>query len=260
MTATDRLLPHDDAAERAVLGSILIENAKLSAAQQMLDWTDFYKDAHGTIFRTMERLADQGFGIDEITVKDELARTGDLGTVGGLAYIAALSDRLPFPEHVKDYARIVREKASLRSVIKAADTIQNKAYTDGHDPAVLLAELERGLDTLRATVRSPVSPVFELRIWDLSVAAFEEKKTVDWLVEPILAPPDVISLVGDGGIGKSKLAAAMALAMAFGKPLWGHFQVRSPGSVIYVNEERPDLTLRHLHTLAPSMGIDPTEI
>jgi len=244
MSAPDQLLPHDIDAERAVLGSVLIENSQLAPVRETLTARDFYKDAHGKIFRTMERLADQGGGIDEITVKDELARTGDLEAVGGPAYIASLGDVVPFPRHAKDYARIVKEKANLRSLIKAADSIQRKAYEDGHEPAALVAELEREIEEFRSTASMSGSLGFPLRTWDLSLAAFEQVTVVDWLVEPF----------------KSKTAAATASAVAFGKPLWGHYPVSKPGKVIYVNEERPDLTLRHLHTLAPSMGIDRGEI
>jgi len=242
------------------LGSILIENPQLAMARKTLTPCDFYKDAHGKIFRSMEHLADQGSGIDEITVKDELTRTGELETVGGPAYIAALADNVPYPDHVKDYARIVREKATLRSLIKVSEQLQAKAYTDGHDPAALQEELKQELETLRTGIRAGSARGFKLHTWDLSVAAFEAVVKVDWLVEPIMAPPDVLSLVGDGGVGKSKIAAATAMAVAFGKPLWGHYPVSKPGKVIYVNEERPDLTLRQVHTLAPYTGIDPKEI
>jgi DnaB helicase-like protein/AAA domain-containing protein len=257
---SDRLLPHDENAERAVLGSILIENSKLAVVQEVLVGKDFYKDANVKLFLAMGRLAERGSGVDEITLKDELQRTGELEAVGGPAYIASLADNAPYPEHVIDYSRIVREKATLRSLIATADSIQRRAYTDGHDPAALLAELEKEVEGVRMKASIAGSSGFPLRTWDLSVAAFEAVAAVDWLVEPIMAPPDVVSLVGDGGVGKSKVAASTALAVAFGKSLWGHFLVSKPGKVIYVNEERPDITLRHLHTLAPSMGIDPKEI
>ena len=74
----DHLLPHDDNAEGAVLGSILIENSKLATAREILVGTDFYKDANKKVFLAMGRLADRGSGVDEITLKDELERTGEL--------------------------------------------------------------------------------------------------------------------------------------------------------------------------------------
>src|SRR5438093_13449966 len=90
--ANDHVLPQDERAEAAVLGSILIENSRLAPVREILAAGEFCKDAHTKIFRTMEHLADEGIGIDEITVKDELAQTGELEAAGGPAYIASLAD------------------------------------------------------------------------------------------------------------------------------------------------------------------------
>ena len=88
----DRILPHEYAAEPAVLGSILIDNSKLPVALESLAHSHFYKEANGRICQAMGRLADRGYGIDEITLRDELVRTGELEVVGGPAYVSALAD------------------------------------------------------------------------------------------------------------------------------------------------------------------------
>src|SRR6185369_14105457 len=88
----DCLLPHDDNAESAVLGSVLIDDSKLTALREILTDSDFYRLRNSTIFEAMRNLGDRGVPVDDITLKDELKRTGKLETAGGPAYIGALAD------------------------------------------------------------------------------------------------------------------------------------------------------------------------
>ncbi len=256
----DRLPPYDEEAERAALGSILQDNAQLMIVQEILAATDFYRTASRKIFEGMGRLSKRGVPIDDLTLKNEMSEVGELEAVGGPAYIASLADGIASPGNAKYYAGIVKEKAVFRELIRLASRIQHRAFTGEGQPSDLAADLMAEAQRIGAVGRISSGVGFPLRTWDLSVRAFESVVAVDWLVEPIMAPPDVISLVGDGGVGKSKVAASTALSVAFGKPLFQNFSVPKVGKVLYLNEERPDLTLRHFHTLAPSMGIIPEEI
>src|SRR5437660_7487272 len=93
--ALDRPLPQNPEAERSVLGSILINNNAFYRVVGTIDTEDFFKDANRSIFAAMRALAEQSREIDGLTVKDELAKRAQLETVGGAAYIAALTDAVP---------------------------------------------------------------------------------------------------------------------------------------------------------------------
>ena len=113
-------LPHNLEAEKCVLGAILINNQAFNQAAEVIDAEDFFRDAHRRIFEKMVGLTDRSQPVDLVTLKDELARSGDLDEVGGPAYISALTDGVPRSANVEYYARIVKEKSTLRRLIQSA--------------------------------------------------------------------------------------------------------------------------------------------
>ena len=141
--AAERTLPHNLEAERSVLGAILIHNAAFNVAAERIDSGDFFRDAHRRVFDTMVDLNERGQAIDLVTLKDELARSGDLDDVGGAAYIAALADGVPRSTNVEHYARIVKERATLRHLIQSANRILGMAYKAEEDADTLLDQAEQ---------------------------------------------------------------------------------------------------------------------
>jgi replicative DNA helicase len=143
--AVDRTLPHNLEAERSVLGAILIHNDAFNSAAEVLSPRDFFRDAHRRIFEKMVQLSERGNAIDFITLKEALSRSGDLDEVGGPAYIAALVDGLPHATNIEYYARIVREKATLRNLIFSANKILANAYEAEQEPNQILDEAEQSI-------------------------------------------------------------------------------------------------------------------
>ena len=141
--AAERTLPHNLEAERSVLGAILIHNDAFNVAAELVDSGDFFRDAHRRVFNTMVDLNERGQAIDLVTLKDELARSGDLDDVGGAAYIAALVDGVPRSTNVEHYARIVKERATLRNLIQSANRILGMAYRAEEDADTLLDQAEQ---------------------------------------------------------------------------------------------------------------------
>ena len=139
----ERPLPHNLEAERCVLGSILIRNDAFNIAVELVDADDFFRDAHRRVFEQMVGLNERGQAIDFVTIKDELNRSGDLDDVGGPAYISALADGVPRSTNVEHYARIVKEKAKLRSLIHSANKIVSTAYEAERDADTVLDEAEQ---------------------------------------------------------------------------------------------------------------------
>ena len=124
----ERTLPHNLEAERSVLGAILLHNDAFNLAAEVIDAADFFRDAHRRIFDKMVKLVERGDAIDLVTLKEELGRSGELDEVGGPAYITALVDGVPRSTNVEHYARIIKEKATLRNLIFSANKILATAY------------------------------------------------------------------------------------------------------------------------------------
>jgi len=145
VAAAERSLPHNLEAERSVLGAILIHNDAFNLAAQVIDAGDFYREAHRRIFNRMVELNERGQAIDFVTLKEVLARNAELDEVGGPAYVASLADGVPRATNVEYYARIVKEKATLRNLIFAANRILTNAYGAEQESDLILDEAESAI-------------------------------------------------------------------------------------------------------------------
>jgi replicative DNA helicase len=141
----ERSLPHNLDAERCVLGAVLLNNDSFNRAAELIDSADFFRDAHRRIFDKMVKLSERGDAIDLVTLKEELARAGEIDEVGGPAYIAALVDGVPRSTNVEHYAKIVKEKATLRNLIFSANKILATAYQAEEDADVILDQAEHAI-------------------------------------------------------------------------------------------------------------------
>jgi replicative DNA helicase len=143
--APERTLPHNLDAERSVLGAILIDNDAFNVAAAVIGSRAFFRDAHRRIFDRMVALAERSQPIDLVTLKEELDRSGDLDEVGGPAYIASLLDGVPRATNVEYYARIVKEKSTLRGLIFSANKILSNAYEADQDADIILDDAESAI-------------------------------------------------------------------------------------------------------------------
>src|SRR3970282_1437622 len=145
VAAAERTLPHNLEAERSILGAILVHNDAFNLAAHVIDARDFYRDAHRRVFTRMVALNEPGHAIDFVTLKEEVVRSGELDDVGGPAYIASLADGVPRATNVEYYARIVKEKSTLRNLIFAANKILTNAYEADQDSDQILDEAESAI-------------------------------------------------------------------------------------------------------------------
>src|SRR5690606_40906670 len=126
--------PYAPEAEISVLGAMLIDGDAVSKAVEIVDDSMFYREANRRIFRAMARLFQQGQVIDPVTVAEELKKTDELDSAGGMSYLAELLDAVPTAANLEYHARIVRERALLRRLIEAASHIIRDAYDIGERP------------------------------------------------------------------------------------------------------------------------------
>ncbi len=141
-TTLERPLPHNLEAERSILGAILLDNFALNAAVEKVKSEDFFLPQHRQIYERMVQLGEKQQAIDIVTLMEDLSRRGELESAGGIAYLSQLADGLPRVTNVDHYARIVKEKAVLRSLIHSASAIQEQALAAGEDADVILDRAE----------------------------------------------------------------------------------------------------------------------
>ena len=144
-TARHKLPPQNIEAEQSVLGGILIENTALNRVVEILTHEDFYRDAHQRIFQALVDLSEKNEPADLITLTNRLKNKNLLDDVGGSSYLAALIDMVPTAANIEHYARIVKEKATLRRLIDVATQIITQSYADSGDLDAFLDEAEQAI-------------------------------------------------------------------------------------------------------------------
>ncbi len=220
--AAERTLPHNLEAERSVLGAILLHNDAFNLAAEVIDSRDFFRDAHRRIFDKMVKLSERGDAIDLVTLKDELARSGEIEEVGGPSYIAALVDGVPRSTNVEHYARIIKEKATLRSLIFSANKILATAYEAEEDADVILDQAEHaifaiaddkvrdGFVSLRDLAQGSLETIEKLHARKELVTGVPTGFTdLDELTSGLQAS-DLIIVAGRPSMGKTSLVLNMA--------------------------------------------------
>lgn len=144
-TGMGKLPPQAVDLEEAVLGALMIEKDALSAVVDILKPQSFYKDAHQRIYAAIVTLFTNSEPIDMLTVKSQLARSGDLEFVGGASYLAELTMKVNSAANIEYHSRVVTEHSLKRSLITMATAILKKAYEDTTDVFQMLDETEQEL-------------------------------------------------------------------------------------------------------------------
>lgn len=157
-------LPAHVEAERAVLGSLLLNDENISVVLELLAAQDFYLPAHQTIFQAIMQIVQQQRRVDLVTLQDELQKAGQLDAIGGIVYLISLQEDIPAVGLIEQHCKIVKEKAVLRELINSASNIIANCY--GQDEKRIEAVLDEAEKTIFqiAEKRSKQSFV-QLTIW-----------------------------------------------------------------------------------------------
>src|ERR1700679_4078254 len=113
----DQGLPASIDAEKTILGAILLDNAAHSEAAEKLEADDFSLDSHKRIYIRMSELMDEQRAVDIVTLSHLLAKYKEVESVGGVAYLASLTEGLPRRPVIEEYIRIVKDKSLLRRLM-----------------------------------------------------------------------------------------------------------------------------------------------
>ena len=137
--------PQDIEAEQAVLGAIFLDAEALVEAMAQIEPQDFYRRAHQIIFRSMIALNDRNENIDIITLKSQIESENTLEDVGGISYLTELSQVTPTASGVAHYAKIVKDKSTLRELIQAATKIVKEGYSQEGSVEEIVEAAEKGI-------------------------------------------------------------------------------------------------------------------
>jgi len=220
---SNRVPPQDIAAERGVLGGVLVHGADvLAGVAASLKPADFYDRRHAKIFAAMLALYEKDQPVDEITVTSRLSDEGQLEAVGAAAYLAELADILLGPAHVDHYASLVKDKALLRNFVAAAHQAIEEAHSHQADPDIALEGAERAIfAATQERLNQQLSPLSEVVTSALKVieTRFKNKgqvagvptgfKKLDQLTTG-LQPGDLIIVAGRPSMGKTAFALNIA--------------------------------------------------
>ena len=226
----DKLPPHDELAERAVLGCCLdVEVPAAMAAfdrvrQRFAGEEVFYDLRHSTVFRAMEFLRDRAGNFDAITLHQELAARGQLDQVGGTAWLMQLTDGVVGTVMVEQYLGIVWEKYLARRLIQANTEQVARVMESGELTESAIANIEaRHAEWVGLLGRGTVSPKNLKLPWEFGEEYyrqwFERKDEAFGYELPFgfplrLRPAETTLMTGDNGSGKSSMLCLMAVVVA----------------------------------------------
>ena len=217
-----RMLPHDIAAEQAVLGALLIDTDGMAAVRDILDADDFYAEKHANIYRAAGALSDRGEPIDTLTLRAELERAGALDRSGGIEYVAELSLLVPTSASITHYAKIVADHALRRRLIKAAGEVSTSGFDISQDAETVLDDAEQKIfrvsDSKHTVEAQHIAPVLK-DTWELLETRLQKKQIVHGVptnytrldaITQGLQPGELVILAARPSVGKTSFALNIA--------------------------------------------------
>lgn len=222
-----RVPPQNIDAEQAVLGGILLDNTALDRVVDLVVSDDFYRESHRRIFRAMLELNQRGEPVDVLTLSEELRREELLREIGGTAYLAELVEQVPTAANVTYYAKIVREKAILRSLIETCTDIAGRAFdaAPGEVDEFLDMAEQQFFQISERRVRSQFTPARELMLRAVGVLEklYDRAQMITGVPSGFLdldrltsgfQPSDLVIVAARPGVGKTAFALNVAVHAA----------------------------------------------
>jgi replicative DNA helicase len=139
----DKIPPHNEEAEKATLGAMLLEADAVPVAMQYLKPGDFYINRNRRVFEAVRTLSDQGLKADIITIVEELRRTGELDGAGGPAYVASLTNGVPTTANIEYYAKVVQDCSLRRALVRVSNETVAKSFDESRESRVILEETQQ---------------------------------------------------------------------------------------------------------------------
>jgi replicative DNA helicase len=245
-----RTLPKNLDAERAILGSIFVDNEQYYRVAERVGPEAFYLEAHRIIFSTMRDLISRGKPVDLINLQEELVRSGNLESVGGISFLAGLLDGIPHLVNIEPYVEIVKQKSVFRQIIRTANRIMAESFDEAGAAEEVLDRAGQALFSL-SEARSKTGFVSTTEL-ELSTVKLLEKLYVErQMITGVptgfhdldrmtagFQPGDLIVLASRPSMGKTALAVNIIQHVAI--------QRKSPVGVFSLEMSKEQLMMRLL--------------
>ncbi|MFA5353506.1 MAG: replicative DNA helicase [Thermodesulfovibrionales bacterium] len=248
--AVDRLPPQNIEAEQSVLGAIILDNEALSRAVESLSPEDFYKETHRRLYGAMLSLYEKNEPVDIVTLTDYLRRSNEIDAVGGVSYLSFLANGVPTSANIKYHAKIVREKALLRALIRTATQIATDVYEENRDADEMVDHAERLIfdiadrrtKTSFASMREVIKDTFKMieHLYDRKEAITGTPsgfKDLDEMTSGF-QPGDLIIVGARPGMGKTAFALNIAQHVAI--------EMKEPIAIFSLEMSKEQLAMRML--------------
>ncbi len=217
-----QVVPHSREAEESVIGAVLINPEAYYDVAQFLRPDDFYIHRHRWVWEAFTRLHERRMPLDFLTVTEELDQMGQLGEVGGPAYLTALINNVPTALHAEAYGRLVEQTAIRRRMLTAANDIAKLAYQEELGLEAVMDEAEKaifGVSERRMTRDlQPIQQVLSEYYDRIDAIARRGEETVgvptgfldlDKMLGG-LQPSDFLIIAGRPGMGKTAFMLSIA--------------------------------------------------
>lgn len=222
-----RVMPHSPEAEQSVIGSMIMDTEAILTASEIITSDDFYQKQFGVLFETMVELYNEGKPVDLVTLQDRLQQKDVPPEISSLEFARDLLDTFYTSTNVRHYANIVREKATLRRLIRANEEIANACYAGKEATEDILADTEKRIfDIVQQNTSGDFVPIKEvvLNALDKIELASKTKGNVTGIPTGFIdldyktagfQPSDLILVAARPSMGKTALVLNIAQHMAF---------------------------------------------
>ncbi len=225
--ALRRTMPNDPETEKAVIGCMLMDRDAILAAMEILEKDDFYQERYGVLFETILELYNSGTAVDVVTLRDRLQQKKVPPEISSLEYLNDILSSVIYSSHISYYADIVKEKSTLRKLIRAGEAITESAYQDNGPLKDILDDTEKRIFNLvRSGTRIDFVPIGTLVMEEVDriEKAGRQHNTVtgmptgfadlDFMLSG-LQPADFVLIAARPSMGKTALALNIAQYVAF---------------------------------------------
>ncbi len=220
-----RTLPHNDDAERAILGAILLNEEAYDSVSQLVGASDFYHPANAEIFTAISKMKENasGFAVDIVTLVDYLKKTDRLEKAGGIAYVSSLTDSNTIITNAEQYASIVKGLSVRRQIISLTTDVNQAAFDESNDIYDVLDSSETQLMRLSEegslkkddfSIGTVISGVIDTMMRRIEGNADDESvpsgyQVLDRMTNGGFKPQDYIVIAARPGIGKTAFGVSM---------------------------------------------------
>jgi len=229
-----KIPPNSIEAEQALLGGLMLNAEAWDKVADVVIDEDFYRKDHRLIFKAIGNLIEDGSPCDVVTVSEHLDNHGELEQAGGLEYLATLANETAGAANARAYAKILRERSTLRALINAGNVISGSAFsTDGRTASQVLDDAERlvfeiaekgnrgrkGFQSLKQILPEAVDRIDLLHQSDGSITGISSGYTEFDKLTAGLQAGDLIIVAGRPSMGKTTLAVNIAENAAIGSKI-----------------------------------------